>query len=57
MKPHMLDNHVFKCAICEDTVADLQLKSHMQSIHNMIEISEHSNVQGTQINQLEKYTR
>ena len=38
----MLDNHGFKCAICEDTVADLQLKSHMQSIHNMIEISEHS---------------
>ena len=36
MKPHMLDNHVFKCAICEDTVADPQLKAHMQSTHNMI---------------------
>ena len=30
MNPHMLDNHGFKCAICEDTVADkLQLKAHM----------------------------
>ena len=58
MNPHMLDNHGFKCAICEDTVTDkAQLKAHMQSDHNMIEISEHSNVQGTQINQLEKYTR
>jgi hypothetical protein len=43
MNPNMLDNG-FKCAICEDTVADPQLKAHMQSIHNMIEISEHSKV-------------
>ena len=58
MNPHMLDNHGFKCAICEDTVTDKpQLKAHMPSDHNMIEISEHSNVQGTQINRLEKYTR
>ena len=30
MNLHMLDNHGFKCAICEDTVADKpQLKAHM----------------------------
>ena len=50
MNPHILDNHGFKCSICEDTVADPQLKAHMQSIQNMIEISEHSNVQSAQIN-------
>ena len=32
MNPHLLDNHGFNCAICEDTVADKpQLKVHMQS--------------------------
>ena len=50
MNPHILDNHGFKCSICEDTVADPQLKAHKQSIQNMIEISEHSNVQSAQIN-------
>ena len=49
MNPHMLDNHGFKCAICEDTVANPKQKAHMQSKHNMIEISEHSNVQSAQI--------
>ena len=48
MNPHMLDNHGFKCAICEDTVTDKpQLKAHIQSDHNMTKISEIS----------EKYTR
>ena len=48
MNPNMLDNG-FKCAICEDTVADPKQKAHMQSKHNMIIISEHSNVQSAQI--------
>ena len=47
----MIDNHGFKCAICEDTLADKpQLEAHMQSIHKMIETSEHSNVQSAKIN-------